>query len=327
VSAVADDRSVPVAPAAPSTPTVDASLPRRLYAWMEERFPLANGVLAAVVYACALLLGRHASGARMTLALGDLGGYAAAFAFFLMLRVFDEHKDYVNDCRLYPERVLSRGLVTLRHLKVVGAIAVAVQLAVSAAHGTAATLHWLVVMAWSLLMLREFFVPRWLGRHLVVYAVSHMLVTPLAVLWMAQLGAGDAPLDRAVWAYAAMSLLFGFCFELARKMKSPTEERDGVATYTSLFGVFAVTLAVAVLWVLATVALGVVLVFAGVPFASPWLWLGLIALVAPAPVALERLAHRQTATAAKQAQAIVGVSLLVANTALTTVLLARGAWS
>ena len=77
-------------------------------------------------------------------------------------------------------------------------------------------------------MLREFFVPRWLERHLVVYAGSHMLVTPLAMLWMAQLGAGDAPLDRAVWAYAAMSFLFGFCFEIARKMKAPAEERDGV---------------------------------------------------------------------------------------------------
>ena len=305
----------------------EAPLPRRLVAWMEERFPLANGLLAGVVYASALLLGRHAAGARTTFALGDLAGYAAAFCFFLMLRVFDEHKDFANDCRLYPERVLSRGLVTLRHLKVLGAVAIAVQLAVSATHGGAATLRWLVVMAWSLLMLREFFVPRWLSRHLLVYAGSHMLVTPLAVLWMAQLGAGDASLDRAAWAYAVMSLLFGFCFEIARKMKAPAEERDGVITYTSLYGVFPVTLSVAVLWAASTAALAVVLVLAGVPVGSPWLWTGIVALALPAPIALERMAHAPTPAAGKGAQAIVGVSLLVANLALATVLLVRGGWT
>jgi 4-hydroxybenzoate polyprenyltransferase len=323
VSAIAEERAIVASPAT----AAQASLPRRLYAWMEERFPVANGLLAGVVYASALLLGRHAAGARTTLALGDLGGYAAAFCFFLMLRVFDEHKDFANDCRLYPERVLSRGLVTLRHLKVLGAVAIAVQLAVSLAHGGGATLRWLAVMGWSLLMLREFFVPRWLSRHLVVYAVSHMLVTPLAVLWMAQLGAGDAPLDRAVWAYAVMSLLFGFCFELVRKMKAPSEERDDVTTYTSLYGVFPVTLAIAILWSASTAALAAVLVLAGVPAGSPWLWAGLAALALPAPIALERMAHAPTPAAGKGAQAIVGLSLLVANLALATVLLARGGWS
>src|SRR5262249_30185083 len=144
---------------------------------------------------------------------------------------------------------------------------------------------------------------------------------------MAQLGAGDAPLDAAVWDYAAMSMLFGFCFELARKMKAPVEERDGIHTYTSLFGVFTVTLTVSILWSASTVALGLVLVLAGVPPSSPWLWVGLSALVVPAPVVLEQMAHHPTPAAAKRAQTVVGLSLLVANAALATVLLARGGWS
>lgn len=328
MSAVADQPTAATLP--PSRLTAGSPLARRLYAWMEERFPPANALLAAVIYVSAALLGRRAAGARATLHLGDLAGYAATLGFFLMLRVFDEHKDFANDCRLYPERVLSRGLVTLRHLKLVGAIAVAVQLVgtlVVGGGGGAATLRWLAAMAWSLLMLREFFVPRWLERHFVVYAVSHMLVTPLSILWLAELGAGGAPLDRAVWAYAAMSLLFGFCFEIARKMKAPPEERAGVTTYTSLYGVFTVTLAVAVLWSFSTVALGLVLVFSGVSGRSPALGIGLLALALPAAIALERLAHRCTPAAAKLAQAIVGASLLAANTALAVTLLARGAGS
>ena len=44
MSAIAEERRIVAAPAAP------AWLPRRLYAWMEERFPVANGILAGVVW-------------------------------------------------------------------------------------------------------------------------------------------------------------------------------------------------------------------------------------------------------------------------------------
>ncbi len=299
-----------------TTVTRPAPLGGHLWAWMQERFPLANGLLFFVVYAAALLLGRSAGGGPVALRFADLGGFAAAWAFFLMLRVFDEHKDYANDCRLYPERVLSRGLVTLGQLKVVGALAIAVQLGVSLAVDGGVgpvTLRWLVVMGWSALMLREFFVGEWLKRHLVVYAVSHMIVTPLSILWLAQMGAGGAALGGRVWAYADMSFLFGFCFEIARKMKAPADERLGVETYTSLFGVWRAAFAVSVLWALASVTLGFILIAAGVAATSPVLWAGVTALALPSSLALERFAHRPTARAAKLAQAVVGLSMLVAN--------------
>jgi 4-hydroxybenzoate polyprenyltransferase len=298
------------------------------YAWIEERFPLANGLLFFVVYAAALLLGQHAAGGPVALHLGDAAGFAATWSFFLMLRVFDEHKDYANDCRLYPERVLSRGLITLGQLKVVGLLAIGVQLAVSLLRDGgvvgAVTLRWFVVMGFSLLMLREFFVHRWLSRHLVVYAASHMIVTPLSILWIAQMGAGRAPLDRGVYAYAGMSFLFGFCFEIARKMRSPEEERAGVDTYTRLFGVWSVAFTVAVLWSLATVVLGVVLILSGVDGDSRALWVGVVALALPAAVVLERFAHRPSPSGAKVAQAVVGLSMLVANGGLAAALLVRG---
>ena len=327
MSAVLETSAATPALAAPGA--LDASAPwaRRFYAWIAERFPLGNGLLFFVVYAAALLLGRSAGGGLVVLHLGDLGGFAAAWAFFLMLRVFDEHKDFGSDCRLYPERVLSRGLITLGQLKVVGAIAIAVQLGVSLALDGGVgpvTLRWLVVMGWSALMLREFFVREWLGRHLVVYAVSHMVVTPLAMLWLAAMGAGRAPLDRRVLAYAGLSLLFGFCFELARKMKAPADEQPGVDTYTRRFGVWPVAFTVSVLWALATVTLGLILVDGGIDPRAPGLWAGLVALTLPAPLLLERFAHRPTAATAKWAQAAVGLSMLVGNGALVFVLLVAG---
>ena len=186
------------------------------------------------------------------------------------------------------------------------------------------TLRWLVVMGFSLLMLREFFVHQWLSRHLVLYAASHMIVTPLSMLWLAQMGTGGAPLGRGVWLYAGMSFLFGFCFEIARKMKAPSQERAEVDTYTRLFGVRPVAITVAILWSLATATLVVILRGLGVDMTTPALWGGVAVLTGPALVALARFARTPTPPAAKLAEALVGLSMLMANATLVGVLLLGG---
>lgn len=294
----------------------DAAWPRRFYAWMQERFPLANGLLIAVIFVAALLGGRHAAGLPPRLHAFDVAGFAAAWCFFLMLRIFDEHKDYALDCTLYPERVLQRGLITLGQLKAVGALAVTTQLIVSLlADGGfgAATLRWLVTFAYSLLMLKEFFVGEWLGRRLVLYAVSHMVVTPLAILWMAQLGAGHAPLSAGAYAYAGLSFALGFCFELARKMKSPSEERPGVVTYTSLFGVGAMARTVSLLWIVTAAGTAAVVWLDGSPIAPTWLAVAALALALPPVMLLARFATAPTPKSAKAATNIVGIMMLVVN--------------
>jgi 4-hydroxybenzoate polyprenyltransferase len=295
---------------------VESGYPRRFYAWIAERFPLANGLLFFLVYAAALLGGRRAAGLAPALHLSDLAGFAAAWAFFLMLRVFDEHKDYALDCRLHPERVLQRGLVTLGQLKLVGGLAMALQLGVSLAIDGGVgpvTLRWLVVFAYSLLMLREFFVGHWLSRRLVLYAVSHMVVTPLAVLWMAQMGARGARLDRGAYGYAALSFVLGFCFEIARKMKAPDEERAGVDTYSSLFGAAATVRAIALLWTLAAALVALVLRLDGATIAPTWLGLGALGLALPPVALLIRFGRLPTAASGKAATAAIGLMMLAAN--------------
>src|SRR2546421_12460953 len=99
---------------------METSFVRRFLSWVHERFPLANGLLYLPLYLAALLLGRRGGALEPF----DAFGFAAAWSFFLMLRVFDEHKDFDSDRALYPQRVLQRGLVTLRHLKIVGVAAI-----------------------------------------------------------------------------------------------------------------------------------------------------------------------------------------------------------
>ena len=188
-----------------TTITSRAPLSSRLLAWMRERFPPANIVAAVLVWAAALVWGRALSvTGPLPLRPRDVIGAMACIGFFLMLRVFDEHKDYTSDCVAHPGRVLQRGVITLRHLKVVGGLAIGVQLGASiAVDGGLGPLTgtWLATFAWSLLMAKEFFVADWApATAWFLYAISHMFVMPLAVYSAgAEMAAGGAPLPMAAW--------------------------------------------------------------------------------------------------------------------------------
>jgi len=214
--------------------------PKHLVAWMNERFPPSHGVLFFVMYATAVLFGRFlAREGGLTVSIVDVVAFVAAWSFFLMLRVFDEHKDYDLDLQNHPDRVLQSGRVTLGHLKVLGVFAIVAQAGVSVwldGGFGAITTAWLVVIVWSSLMAKEFFVGEWLDKRLVLYALSHMVVMPMALVWMATIGAGDMPLTADVGLLAALSFLSGAAFEVPRKTKGPDEERDTIQSYSQVWG-------------------------------------------------------------------------------------------
>ncbi len=213
---------------------------RRFKAWIDERFPLGQAVLFTLVYLLALFYGRALdSPGAIRLAAADLLGLLGFAAFFLMLRIFDEHKDYEIDLRNYPQRILQSGLITLDQLKGLCAGLILLQLGVSlwleSGFGPVVYL-WLAVMAWSSLMAAEFFLGDWLQRRLVLYAVSHMLVMPLAIVWIVAMASPGKFPPRETTLAAALGFCFGFVFEIARKTRAPADERDGVDTYSKRLG-------------------------------------------------------------------------------------------
>ncbi len=220
--------------------TGTAAHPKHLIAWMMERFPPDHGVLFFIMYATALLFGQFVAGdGGLSVGVQEVVGFAGAWSFFLMLRVFDEHKDYELDLHNHPDRVLQSGRVTLGYLKVLGALAIGAQFVVSLWFDNftfgPVTQCWLVVIVWSSLMAKEFFVGEWLEKRLVLYALSHMVVMPMALVWMATMGSGV--IDVGGFALlAALSFLSGAAFEVTRKTKGPDEERDTIQSYSQVWG-------------------------------------------------------------------------------------------
>lgn len=219
-----------------------------LRAWARERFPWKNVVMFAVLYATMAVVARSTSGTPRgvpaTFSPRDLAALVAFVSFFLVLRVLDEHKDFAADAMAHPGRTLQRGLVTLRDLRVVGATAAATTLAVTIAlslgDGTGPwrppVLWWTATTLWTALMTREFFAPAWLRERIVWYALSHMIVMPLATGWMMSLAAPDATVTPATFAMMALTLSASLSVEIARKIRAPGDEHPLADSYTQSLG-------------------------------------------------------------------------------------------
>lgn len=301
-------------------------LARRFLAWMAERFPAANAVLVLLVWAAAFAWGRfHAGPGTVAFRPRDAVGFLAAYGYFFLLRVFDEHKDYAHDKIAHPHRVLQRGLITLQHLRVAGSIAVAVQLGASLLLDGGVgpvTLAWAAALVWSVLMAREFFVGEWLRPRLVLYAFSHMVAMPLCVHWMVRMGSGNAPLPAPAYLLPLTSYAYGFAIEIGRKLKAPADERPEVDSYTKAFGTHRapVVLGLVLLLVTAGFAWMVALCTAGTPLRvalAVVLLAGAMSVVACNPFRIE-----PSARTAKMCETAVGVLVLVDHLALLVAVLA-----
>jgi 4-hydroxybenzoate polyprenyltransferase len=159
---------------------------------------------------------------------------------FFHLRVFDEHKDYADDCRYFPQRVLQRGLISLGALKILGGMAIVLEWLLGAWLGWATLVSILAAQAFSVLMLKEFFCRDWLRRHFLTYAMSHMLIMPLLALVVFSVATGrylwEAP--AWFWLYAFVGFFVSFNWEVSRKIRAPEQEIEGVETYTKVFGTY-----------------------------------------------------------------------------------------
>jgi hypothetical protein len=216
----------------------------RWWIYQQERFPVfKHGLLIAIFSLSAVsysLLLRDPLGTQSLLRSpgAALIAFATLFLFFVQLRVADEFKDHKEDCRYRPYRPVPRGLIELWELGVVAIGAAAIQLGLAFSMGM--PLVWLLLGVWAYmgLMTCEFFVPRWLKAHPVVYLLSHSLIMPLLAFYATAcdwLTAGATPSVEIV-RFLLISGLSGIVLEIGRKIRIPKDEEPGVETYSSLWG-------------------------------------------------------------------------------------------
>jgi 4-hydroxybenzoate polyprenyltransferase len=299
---------------------------RALGAWARERFPPQNAVFVLLVTALGVWFGRAlAHPGPVAIKASDLLAFLGLWAYFLLLRVLDEHKDYELDLHNHPGRVLQSGRITLKNLKVVAGAAIIVQLAVSILidHGIGAVTElWCVLMVWTVLMLKEFFI-EWPRRWFVLYAFMHMLSMPLAFLWLAQIGALTELPPSTRW-LVVLGGLIAATLEVARKFRAPADERPTIDTYTQALGVGGASATLAGLVLLAAAAAAGLLNAAVT--VSPLVYaFGLVAAIIPTIVATALFSRDPRADRAELVETLTGIgTVLLLAVLIASLLIGRG---
>jgi hypothetical protein len=153
--------------------------------------------------------------------------------FFLLLRCYDEIKDAAHDAVHNQSRPIPRGLVSIRELK--NAITFLL-VALVGLFGIAEAAPWsLVVLGYSLLMFREFFIGKWLRPHLTTYAMSHTFVIGLCTYALMQRDFSWGADAKATLCFALANWFVFNVFEFARKTFAPSEEKPEVDSYSKIF--------------------------------------------------------------------------------------------
>lgn len=288
----------------------------RLLAYLNQRFPLiGHGILIVSYYSSNQFLAEVLTEPDEILkyTIGSLIGAVTLFCMFFHLRVFDEHKDYEDDLKHYPNRVLQSGLITLQNLKVMGAIAIVLELVLAGIWmpqgKPAALVAVLVAIGFSVLMLKEFFVRDWLKRHFLIYAISHMLIMPLFAMVVFSFTTGDYFWNAPgwFWVYAFVGFFVTLNWEISRKIRAPEQEIEGVDSYTKIFGTYGAAYAVLVVRVIDT---GIVALVGWHLGASAWFYWALIALFILCLVGFFRYRFKTSPKTAKRMETYAGLYII-----------------
>jgi 4-hydroxybenzoate polyprenyltransferase len=213
----------------------------RLLTYQKERFPIVlNGIVIAVFTFSAISYSRICSGKSGFVDLSQfVYGYLLTFSIFLMVRILDEFKDKEDDAKYRKDLPVPRGLIKLSTLRNIGFVVVACQILILVCFQAEMIYLYGTVMFYLALMTVEFFVPKWLKKHQMLYILSHMFIMPLVDLYASGIDwfmEGNSPHFGLFW-FVLVSYFNGIVLEFGRKMKTPEMEKKGVVTYTKLYGV------------------------------------------------------------------------------------------
>lgn len=284
----------------------------RLRAYLRERFPLFGHVLLIISYYSSnqfLAKALTNPGEPMQYTARSALGALTLLFFFFHLRVFDEHKDFAEDSRFHPHRVLQRGVLTLADLRLLAALCIAAEFALAAIAGPAAVTGLGIAFVFSLLMLKEFFAAQWLKRHFLVYATSHMLLMPLLSLMIFSFATSRMPWQapEVFWLYAFVGFFVTFNVEVSRKIRAPHDEIEGLDSYSKIFGTYGAAWIVLGLRLIDTTLVSIVGHAIGV---SVWFYVAVIALLLVTLGTFIRFRINTTTASAKALERNAGIYLI-----------------
>ncbi len=214
----------------------------RMYVYLEEMYPFPARLLSSSLISSSFLYLQSKIN-QMSFNIfsqENVLGTICIFLFMLILRLMDELKDVDIDRQLFRERPLPSGRVLEKDITVslLVCISVIVLLHLSNLY---LIISALIVLGYSGLMFKYFFIPDILRKNLLLNLATHNPVIPVMLIHLLvifsvrhQLDLSTINVSLSLLLVLVYWLLF-FAWEISRKIRAPKDE-NAYVTYSKIFG-------------------------------------------------------------------------------------------
>jgi hypothetical protein len=157
---------------------------------------------------------------------------------FIFSRISDEFKDYEVDKVYFPNRPLPSGRVSFKDLAILKWICVFLIFGLNILWHTAIP-AFLVMFLFFFLMSKWFFIPKILANNRILILLTHAPVYIFMMMFIIALYTNPLNITLISKEHILISVWFvlpGVIWEIARKIRSPEEDKDGYQSYSQMLG-------------------------------------------------------------------------------------------
>jgi len=214
----------------------------RMYVYLEEMYPFPARLLSSSLISSSFLYLQSKIN-QMSFNIfsqENVLGTICIFLFMLILRLMDELKDVDIDKQLFRERPLPSGKVLEKDIKFSLSVCISVVVLLHLSN-LYLLISALIVLGYSGLMFKYFFIPDILRKNLLLNLATHNPVIPVMLIHLLVIFSVRHQLDLST-INGSLSLLLVlvywllfFAWEISRKIRAP-EEENAYVTYSQIFG-------------------------------------------------------------------------------------------
>jgi len=204
----------------------------RFYAYQKLRFPIITlllGLIPAILSTAAIVTQNPSI-------LKIIGGLVASILYLLHVRIIDEKRDFHHDSIYHKSRPLQTGLVSMKELQIIDAYSITIFLAVAFFAGIYPFLLGLLMLSYSYIASKEFFMGEKLRQHFFIYNIINTNQSFMMQLFAYSFFAGFIPFTLLVGLHFIFTGIGTITFEFVRKLKIPGMDGTGKDTYTWFLG-------------------------------------------------------------------------------------------
>ena len=211
----------------------------RIFKFINIRFPLyLHGLFGLVSFFAMYLLWQILTAGKINIGLAAVTGSITFVGMLLLCRIYDELKDYETDKKLFPDRPLQTGLVSVGDLKIFAVILSLIMIMLNLIYWNIITIAFFILFTFAFFMFKWFFAPSIISKSILLALVTHEPYIPLSYLYVIAIASSEQPVSFTAADTIVPILMFWLPFitwEISRKIRAPGHETD-YETYSKVLG-------------------------------------------------------------------------------------------